>query len=372
MNQREMQDKVLSSRPTFVHATGVQANTPANEKIKAIQNVATAATDFSWLTSGDSVFIKPTVNSGKMYPATTDPLAVIALIRLLKGKGAGRIVLGDLAGIKDVRFYKDFIRGSTRSIMEQTGIAQASQQEGGEVLCFEEAGWDGFFPETPLKGTHWKNPLMVPSVLKEMDHLILLPRCARHLMAGATLGMKAAVGYLRTDTKIELHRDAHTFHEKIAEANTIPSLLNKQRLVLTVADKVLSTFGPNDGYVTAPNPGLVIASNSLLSHDMVSLAWLMENRSCTPQKERMKPNDTSKRFANASNRNTVFLLSRQRITTLRSEPLRKTDLKTILDDPVLHHAFSLHDCIPQVIIKPINGSVPDELYTKLQKAVTLI
>lgn len=372
MHLKETQEKTLSSRPTLVHVTGIQANASADEKIKAIQNAATAATDFSWLTQGDSVFIKPAMNSGKMYPATTDPLAIIALIRLLKEKGARRIVLGDLAGIKDVRFYKDFLHGSTRSIMEQTGIAQATLQERGEVVCFEEAGWDGFYPETPLKGTHWKNPLMVPSLLKDMDHIVLLPRCARHLMAGATLGMKATVGYLRTDTKMELHRDANTFHEKIAEANTIPLLLKKQRLVLTVADKVLSTFGPNDGYATAPNPGLVIASESLLAHDMVSLGWLLENRCCTPQKELMESNDISKRFANASNRNTVFLLSRRRIASLRSEPLRKIDLKTIWDDPVLNHTFSLHDGIPQVTITPTNGSVPDELHAKLKKAVALI
>jgi hypothetical protein len=50
--------------------------------------------------------------------------------------------------------------------------------------------------------------------------------------------MKAAVGYWRTDSRLEYHQDAATFQEKTAEANTVPSLRNKLRLSLTVADKV--------------------------------------------------------------------------------------------------------------------------------------
>jgi len=370
MKQKEILRKTLVSQPTPVYVTGIPTKTSENEKITAIQQGAAAATDFSWLASGDSVFIKPVVNSGKNYPATTDPLAVTAIIKLLKEKGAGRIVVGDLAGIGDVRFYKDHLEGSTRSLMERTGIAQATLRDGAELYCFEEAGWDGFYPETPLRGKSWKKPLMIPSILKEMDHIILLPRCARHLMASSTLGMKAAIGYLRTDTRTELHRDAQTFHEKIAEANTIPTLLRKQRLVLTVADRVLTTFGPNEGYITNPSTSLVVSSESIITHDMVSLAWLLENRTYTPQKELKRHSDISKRFANASNRNTVFILNRKRITSLRSENLRKADPKTIWDDPVLNHAFSIIDGIPKIVIKSTNSFVPQELQRTLQKAVS--
>jgi uncharacterized protein (DUF362 family) len=370
MKQKETMNKNLASKSIPVFITGLSSNNSDEDKIKVIQQVAEATTDFSWLNSNDTVFIKPVVNSGNAYPASTDPLAVIALIRLLKKKGAGRIIVGDLAGISDVHFHKDYLKGSTRKIMEHTGIAQATIRNGAELCCFEEAGWDGFYKEIPLNKTYWKKPLMLPMILKEVDHIILIPRCARHLMASSTLSMKAAIGYLRTDSRIELHQDADSFHEKIVEVNTLPTLLKKQRLILTVADKVLSTYGPNKGYVIQPSIGLVISSTSNVAHDMVSLAWLLENRKKTPQKELQSYCDVSKRFANSSNRKTVYMLSRKRISTLRTKKLRKADILTIWDDPILKYAFVIFGGIPKIEIKSINNTIPDDLLNNLKKAIS--
>jgi len=50
--------------------------------IAAARNVAEAATDFSWLSRGDTVLIKPASNSAKRYPATTSPLSIRAMVGL--------------------------------------------------------------------------------------------------------------------------------------------------------------------------------------------------------------------------------------------------------------------------------------------------
>ena len=63
------------------------------------------------------------------------------------------------------------------------------------------------------------------------------------------------------------------------EINDATVLRQKLRMVLTVATKVQTTFGPDRGFVAEPEPGLVFASESLLAHDMVALAWLLWNRS---------------------------------------------------------------------------------------------
>ena len=76
---------------------------------------------------------------------------------------------------------------------------------------------------------------MLPDILKQVDHIILLPRVSRHALAGSTLGLKAAVGWLRDDSRLELHRDARSFLEKIVEINDTTTLRRKLRLVLTVA-----------------------------------------------------------------------------------------------------------------------------------------
>ena len=136
------------------------------------------------------------------------------------------------------------MRGSSRDLMKACGMADAVLHAGGELHFFEEAGWNAFYQDMPVSGTSWKGGLMMPRILKEVDHVVLMPRCARHALAGSTLGLKAAVGYWRTDTRLEYHEDAATFQEKTAEGNTVQTLIQKQRLVLTAADKILTYIRP--------------------------------------------------------------------------------------------------------------------------------
>ena len=56
--------------------------------------------------------------------------------------------------------------------------------------------------------------------------------------------------------------------------------------LLSAADKILATFGPDEGYVHQPEIGLIIASESVVAHDMVSLAWLLENRRRMPAEQK--------------------------------------------------------------------------------------
>jgi uncharacterized protein (DUF362 family) len=334
----------------------------------AVRDAAEATTDFSWLTRGDPVFIKPVLNSGHPYPDTTSPLAVGSMIELLKEKGAGRVIVGDMSGVEHVKLSKDRVRGSTLGLMEASGLAGAALAAGGELYAFEEAGWDGFYAEPPAAGSNWQGALMMPSILREVEHIILMPRCGRHVLAGASLGLKAAVGYWRTDTRLEYHRDASTFHEKTAEGNTVATLLDKQRLVLTAADKVLATFGPDDGRVCQPEVGLVIASESVVAHDMISLAWLIETRrAMPPAKDSFR--DKSRLLASVGNRVVVGLLSDWK-TALASEALTKNALDSIGDDRVLNHAYWVLGGRPEIALEAVNDLVPEDLQRRLSESST--
>ena len=86
------------------------------------------------------------------------------------------------------------------------------------------------------------------------------------------------MGWLRDDSRLELHRDAKSFLQKIVEINDATVLRQKLRMVLTVATKVQTTLGPDRGFIVEPEPGLVFGSESLLAHDMVALGWLLWNR----------------------------------------------------------------------------------------------
>ena len=79
--------------------------------------------------------------------------------------------------------------------------------------------------------------MILPNILNHVDHVVLLPRVSRHMLAGTSLGLKAAVGWLRDDSRLEFHRDAGSFFEKIAEINDTTILRQKLRMTLSVATK---------------------------------------------------------------------------------------------------------------------------------------
>lgn len=359
-----------SGKPSRVILTGV-IQQDSDQLIKsAVRAAAERATDFFWLSKGDAVFIKPALNSGNPYPATTSPLAVAAVVKLLKEKGAGRVIVGDMAGIEHVKLSPQGLSGSTRRLMEGSGMAQAAREAGAEIHFFEESGWPAFYEEAPAAGSHWKRGLMLPNILRDVQHIVLMPRCARHVLAGSTLGLKAAVGYWRTDTRLEYHRDAATFQEKTAEGNTVDTLLKKQRLVLSAADKILTTFGPDKGHVFRPETGLIIASESVVAHDLVSLSWLLENRERIPaaEKDWFKDPYDSQLVVNLANHWVVSKLGGWG-PVFDTEKLVRNDFNTVWDDRVLNRACQVFGGVPPVFLEAANDLVPESLKKRLEEMV---
>ena len=109
---------LVSGRQTRVFLAGVDRGASVQAMKSAVCAAAEAATDFSWLSKGDSVFIKPALNSGNPYPATTNPIAIGAMVELLKEKGARRVIVGDMSGIEHVKLSPKGLTGSSRRLME--------------------------------------------------------------------------------------------------------------------------------------------------------------------------------------------------------------------------------------------------------------
>jgi uncharacterized protein (DUF362 family) len=356
--------RLTPGSPAKVFLAGVSKGAPEQNIKLAVRCAAESATDFSWLSRGDAVFIKPVNNSGNPYPATTSPMAIAAMVELLKEKGARRVIVGDMSGIESLRFTPTSLTGSSRALMASSGVAKAVQASGAEMQCFEEGGWKAFYEDLPVTGSHWKHGLMMPNILKEVQHIVLMPRCYRHILAGSSLGMKAAVGYWRHDTRLEYHRDAATLQEKTAESNTVSTLITKQRLVISAANKLLTTYGPDKGYVFEPDNGLIIASGSVVAHDMVSLAWLLENRRIIPPSERDGFTDTSTVVPRIANHMVTSWLGGWR-PALASETITKNDLHTIWDDRVLNHSYDLFGGVPAVLLEAANSAVSENLKNRL-------
>lgn len=250
----------------------------------AIWEALLATDDFSWLHSGDSVFVKVASNSNLSSPSVTSPAVVTSVVRFLLEAGAGTVYVGDMSGAQFVRHLPDETKGSTRDNMRQNGLLEAAESAGGIVHCFEEIPFDqAYIPGIPTVEHHWGDELHVAEILDRVDHIVNLPRLGKHVLAGATLGLKNAVGWISDASRGALHRDGHVFQQKIAEINAIPQLMDKQRLTVTLVDKILTTYGPDAGYHLPLNNPIVIASNDIVSHDQVALLTLLWARQKTPQ-----------------------------------------------------------------------------------------
>jgi uncharacterized protein (DUF362 family) len=355
----------------LVALAGVTKDSDDPGLMSAVKEAAQAATDFGWLASGDSVLIKPALNSGNPYPATTSPEGIKAMVELLMEKGAGRVVVSDMSGIEFVKLTPDRLKGSSRKLMHASGMAQAALEAGAELHFPEEVGWDAFFEDYPVDTTYWTKGIMMPNILKEVDHIVLMPRCGRHLLLGSSLGMKCAVGYWRTDSRLEYHKNAATIQEKTADANTVNCLRDKQRLVLTTATQILTTLGPNNGFVATPETGLVIASESIVAHDMVSLAWLLHNRAVMTEQEQAGSRDPYQRqvVVGILNRIVVNRLGGIR-EVAHAERLQRNDIDSIWDDRVLNRAYEVFGGIPRIELVDVVDAIPQEIIEVLLERVS--
>ena len=151
-----------------VGLAGLSSGANGSAMMTAVRQAAEAVTDFSWLSRGDTVLIKPSVNSGNPYPATTHPAGIKAMIALLKEKGAGKVMVSDMSGIEHVKLSPDELRGSTRELTASSGIARAAVEAGAELYFPEEEGWSAFFEDGPVSGSHWKAGIMMPKVPGEL------------------------------------------------------------------------------------------------------------------------------------------------------------------------------------------------------------
>lgn len=237
-----------------------------------------ASTDFSWLSKGDSVFIKLALNSANPYPATSDPWSLACMIRLMREKGAGRIMVGDSSGVESVHWTKGGQRGASRECCKQAGLLDVIEQHGAEPVFFEEQGYDGFMPVFPEGEHHWKEPVWITTAINQADHIIYLARVSSHVMGDITSGMKVGVGFLREDSRRVFHQGGDAFYAMYEEINRIPEISSKLRIVMSSGRQVLSTFGPDKGHVTEPDMGLILSSGDLFAHEALAYAWLLYNR----------------------------------------------------------------------------------------------
>ena len=221
----------------------------------AIRRAIEMIRGLDFLKPGDSVLIKPAINSPNPFPATTSPVMVSELIKILKERGAGTVFLGDRPPEGRDALY----------CMQESGIYQAAVDEGAELVEFSD---DDMFHVKPELAAFWPLGFSVPNICTQVDHIITLPRLSTHALAGFTMSLKILVGILPSGDRYLMH-SSPDFLKAISE---IVLATNKIRLTVLDAREGFSHGGPDEG--TIITPGMVIASRNLAAADVIGLALL--------------------------------------------------------------------------------------------------
>jgi uncharacterized protein (DUF362 family) len=245
------------------------------------------ATDFSWLKPRDKVLVKLALNSGNPNPATTDPWSLDCLLKILKERDAD-VYVGDQSGVRNVYWTAaGQQRGSSRAFAKSSGLLDVIDKNGAKPVFFEERGYDSYIQTLPKGNHHWKKPMQITSFVNEVDHIIYLPRLGSHGFADLTSGMKIGVGFLREDSRRELHLGGENYYTMYEEINEVPEIKSKLRLTVSAGRKVMTLIGPDAGYILEPNAAPIFASENLMAHELFAYAYLQYCR------EYMTPKDAS-------------------------------------------------------------------------------
>jgi hypothetical protein len=357
-------------KPVYLH--GLEPGPDPAAIASAVRKIILKATDnLSWLREGETVLLKPALNSPDPYPSTTHPLAVSVTVGLLAERGA-KVVVGEQSGIGHVLHHPGgVLHGRTLDNYARSGMGDKNDPR---FVGFEETGWDeGFFPHSSAHTGSWRHGFFISTWVKKADHIISLPRVSAHSQAGATLGLKSIVGMLREDSRMEFHANGpfNGFITRAARGSTLASaddgtgtffgkiveisdaIRDTLRLTLYVATELQASFGPDRygirtgpvalgrAYVVRPDPPLVFGSADPIAAEATALAVLKDARRSLPFLPRVV----------------------QRVALMQNPYVRDIDRTRIRDHPYIRHGMKigLGSMPAELVCEGVPSSVQERL-----------
>lgn len=224
----------------------------------SVRRAISLAGGLEFIKSGQSVLIKPNVNSDHPYPGTTNPEVVLEVVKMVREKNPKRIIVADRSNP-----WWDTLKA-----MKKVGIYEAAIQGGAEVVVFSKGDYVKVNPDGSY---HWSQGFYFPDLVTQIDHVISLPVAKTHIIADFTMGIKNWVGLLSPSDRKYLHlkeRDKEFFASMLSEIH----LARKPSFLVMDATKVFVSGGPSYGDLA--RPGLVIASRDFVANDVTGLALL--------------------------------------------------------------------------------------------------
>lgn len=229
----------------------VKENTVRESVRKAVSMVG----GLDFIKPGDTVLVKPNVNSDDPYPGTTNPEVIKEIVAMCFESGAKRVIVADRSGV---------LWQNTMYNMEKVGIAQSARSAGAEVVALDNEEWILVKPEG---SKYWINGFRIPKLVTEVDHIINVAVVKTHSIADFSMSLKNFVGFIHMSDRMFMHSSGN-IKEMIAELN----LAFNPKLNILDATKVFVKGGPDKGEIKEPRA--IIASRDRVAADIIGLALL--------------------------------------------------------------------------------------------------
>ena len=211
----------IAPNPSFPEMAIIEGDNPAQLASQALDELGGIS---RFISRGDVVLVKPNIGWDRTpeQAANTNPELVAELVRQCSQAGAKRVIVTDVSC------------NEPRRCFQRSGIAEAAQRAGAEVILPEQSR----FKEIDMQGevlTKWQ----VFDAFLNVDKIINVPIAKHHTLTGTTLGMKNWYGILG-GSRNQLHQKIH---------ESLVDLADFIRPTLTITDcyRILLRNGPTGG-----------------------------------------------------------------------------------------------------------------------------
>jgi uncharacterized protein (DUF362 family) len=235
----------------------------------AVRRAVELSGGMNFIKSGQTVLIKPNVNSGEAYPASTNPEVLYEVIKMVWERDPKRVIVGDRSNY----------RRNTREEMKKAGIDKAILEAKAELVTFDDMNWRFV---NPTNSVNWETGYHLAEMIFQADHIINVPVIKTHRLGWYTMSMKNLVGIIPGKDRVFMHSklDSMKAAEKQQAANYSAFAKMIAEIGLTVTPslnimdgtKAFVSEGPSRGDIVEPK--LIVASRDRIATDVTGLGIL--------------------------------------------------------------------------------------------------
>ncbi len=239
----------------------------------AVRQAVELAGGMSFIKSGQTVLIKPNVNSGVPYPASTNPEVLYEVIKLVWERDPKRIIVGDRSNY----------RRNTREEMKKAGIDKAILDAKAELVTFDDMNWRFV---NPTASVNWETGYHLAEMIFQVDHIINVPVIKTHRLGWFTMSIKNLVGIIPGKDRVFMHSKLNSGRDSV-QASGQPQMATYPAFAKMIAEigltvttslnimdgtKAFVSEGPSRGDIVEPK--LIVASRDRIATDVTGLGVL--------------------------------------------------------------------------------------------------